>query len=256
MRILLTNDDGIRAPGLAALVSVACKKGEVWVVAPDRERSACGHAMTMRDPLRAKPVDELGVRAFELNGLPVDCVNYGRSILLEGQVDLVLSGINRGPNLGFDITYSGTAGGAMEGAINGIASFAISMALFVEEAPPHFETGADWLDSHWDEMLGWPRLECGFYNLNIPAVAESELRGVRFARMGRRVYEDRMELRSDPWGRPYAWQGGVAALNQADPGSDVEAIREQFVAVTPISLDWTDTAMLAELQNAARSRAS
>ena len=127
MRILITNDDGIHAAGLKALVEVAQEHGEVKVFAPDRERSACSHAMTLRDPLRVKEVNWPGVSAFEVNGLPVDCVNVGLTVGWPDGCDLVLSGINNGPNLGFDVTYSGTVAGAMEGCINGIRSISVSM---------------------------------------------------------------------------------------------------------------------------------
>lgn len=250
MRILITNDDGIRAPGLEALVDVASRFGEVKIVAPDRERSACGHAMTMRDPLRVTPYPWRDVEAFEVNGLPVDCVNVGLTLAWPDGCDLVLSGINAGPNLGFDVTYSGTVAGAMEGAINGIRSVAISMALFVENAPLHYETGVAWLTENLPLLLECPLGPLTFLNVNIPAIAYPELRGHRVARMGRRVYKDRVEVRSDPWGTPYYWQGGVVVMKPDEPGTDVEAVSQGFVSITPISLDWTDHRALDELRTA------
>lgn len=242
MRILATNDDGIRAPGLLALVDVARRFGEVKVIAPDHERSACGHSMTMRDPLRAWPVDSFaGLEAWEVDGLPVDCVNVALTEMWPEGCDLILSGINNGPNLGFDVTYSGTVAAAMEGAINGIRSIALSMGLFVSGAPVHYETGAQWLFEHWEMLVSAPLEPHTLLNVNVPSVAYPELRGHRVAGMGKRVYNDRVERRDDPWGRPYYWQGGVVVMKPGEqPGTDVAAISEGFVSITPVTLDWTD----------------
>lgn len=247
MRILITNDDGIRADGLRALVEVARQFGTVKVVAPDRERSACGHAMTLHDPLRARPVDFLDVEALEVNGVPVDCVNVGLTVLYPDGCDLILSGFNNGPNLGFDVTYSGTVAGAMEGCINGIRSVALSLATFVSGAPFHYETGAQWLRENWELVATAPIPELTFLNINIPAIAAIELRGTKVAGMGKRVYEDRVELRHDPWNRPYYWQGGVVVMDRNQPGTDVQAVVEGFVSVTPITLDWTNHACVDDL---------
>ncbi|HRF60939.1 MAG TPA: 5'/3'-nucleotidase SurE [Fimbriimonadaceae bacterium] len=266
MRILITNDDGIRAAGLAVLARAAQHLGTVKIVAPDRERSACSHGMTLRDPLRVKPIDwdaitqaapeaygmetpSGSIEAYEVNGLPVDCVNVGLTVAWPDGCDLVLSGINHGPNLGFDVTYSGTVGGAMEGAINGVRSIAVSMAVFVDGAPLHFRTAARWLEERLETIATAPWEPLTFLNVNIPAIAYEELRGERVAVMGRRVYEDRLEERSDPWGRPYFWQGGVVAMSAADqPGTDVHAVSEGFVSLTPISLDWTAYALSDALE--------
>lgn len=248
MRILATNDDGIRAPGLVALVEVAREFGEVKVVAPDRERSACGHSMTLRDPLRAWEADLLGVEAYEVTGVPVDCVNVGLTICWPDGCDLVISGINNGPNLGFDVTYSGTVAGAMEGCINDIRGVAISMASFVTGAPYHYETGARWLRENWEFLMSAPLKPLTFLNVNVPAIEYAELRGTRISSMGKRVYKDRVELREDPWGRPYYWQGGVVVMTDPEPGTDALAVSEGFAAVTPVSIDWTDYEHLSALE--------
>jgi len=246
MRILITNDDGIHAEGLRVLVRAAQTLGEVAIVAPDRERSACGHAMTMRDPLRVREVEWPGARAWHVNGLPVDCINVGRAVAWPEGIDLVLSGINHGPNLGFDITYSGTVAGAMEGAINGIRSISVSMATFVDSAPLHFETGERWLCENLPSLIRAELPDLCFLNINVPAIAFEEVQGERWVRMGRRVYEDRVEVRSDPWGRPYYWQGGVVVMHREQPNTDVGAVSEGFVSITPVSLDWThEDALLA-----------
>jgi 5'-nucleotidase len=253
MRILLTNDDGIRAPGIRALAEVARRFGEVKVFAPDRERSACSHSMTMREPLRVWAVEFDGIEAFEVTGCPVDCVNIGLKLGFAGGCDLVLSGINDGPNVGVDVTYSGTVGGAMEGAICSIRSIAISMATIVEGAPPHFETGARWLEENWHMLMGAQLPIRTFLNVNIPAIAWEQIQGHRWVAMGGKVYSDRIEERSDPRGRPYYWQGGVAALNVEQPETDVAAISNGYVAITPIRTDWTDHAALASFQDGATS---
>lgn len=242
MRILVTNDDGIRAPGIRALVEVARQFGEVKVIAPDHERSACGHSMTMRDPLRAWPVSHYdGLEAWEVTGVPVDCVNVALTEMFPDGCDLILSGINNGPNLGFDVTYSGTVAAAMEGTINGIRSVAISMALFVTGAPIHYETGAKWLQENWEIVVSAPAKPLTFLNINVPSVDYPEIRGHRVVGMGQRVYCDRVEKRDDPWGRPYYWQGGVVVMNPNEQqGTDVEAVTEGFVSITPVTLDWTD----------------
>jgi len=248
MRILITNDDGVRAPGLIALARVAQRFGQVKIVAPDHERSACGHSMTMRDPLRVKPVDWDGIEAYEVDGVPVDCVNVGLTVAWPDGCDLILSGINNGPNLGFDVTYSGTVAGAMEGAINGIRSIAISVASFVTEAPLKFETAEQWFCENWDLLVKAPQKPLTFLNVNVPSIEYVELRGYKFVAMGKRVYQDRVEYREDPWGRPYYWQGGVVVVDPTEEGTDVAAVSQGFVSITPVSLDWTDYGLIETLE--------
>jgi len=249
MRILITNDDGIHAEGIKVLARVAAKFGEVKISAPDRERSACGHAMTMRDPLRIFKHDIPGaIEAIAVNGLPVDCVNVGLTIWNK-EFDLILSGINNGPNMGFDVTYSGTAAGAMEGAINKVKSIAFSMALFVDGAPLHYDTAEKWLTENLQMLIDLPYPEGTFYNINIPAIAYEEINGHKFTAMGKRVYEDRVEPREDPWGRQYFWQGGIVVMRTSDPSTDVYATSNGFVSITPVSIDWTNTRLLEELNS-------
>jgi 5'-nucleotidase len=250
MRILVTNDDGIQAPGIRVLVEAAQKLGEVKVVAPDRERSACGHSMTMRDPLRITDYPWEGAEAFEVNGVPTDCVALGIQIIWENQCDLVLSGINSGPNLGFDVTYSGTAAGAMEGVIQGVPSIAVSMASLVSGAPIHFETARAWLAEQLEKLVKLSVGPLTFLNVNIPNFSDPiELRGRKVVPMGKRVYENRIEQRVDPWGRPYYWQGGVAVLASDQPGTDVEAVNQGFVSITPVSVNWTDQSEIDRIKS-------
>ena len=250
MRILVTNDDGIDAPGLIALVEAAQPFGEVKVVAPDRERSACGHSMTMRDPLRISEVEWSGVSAYSISGLPVDCVNVGMQIAWQDGCDVVLSGVNAGPNLGFDVTYSGTVGAAMEAAINGVRGIAVSMASFVSGAPFHFQTASEWLGQNLAVLFSVPLPPLTFLNVNVPNVISAEIEGARVVPMGQRIYEERLEYRSDPWGRPYYWQGGVQVLASDQPNTDVEAVSQRFVSITPVSVDWTAHGQISALSRA------
>jgi 5'-nucleotidase len=253
MHILVTNDDGVRAPGIHVLVEVARRLGQVTVVAPDRERSACSHSMTMREPIRMEKHEHAFGMAYEVNGTPTDCVSVGLEYAMPHGCDLVLSGVNSGPNLGFDVTYSGTASGALEAAIHGLPGIAVSMAPLVTGAPVHYETGKAWLDENLASLALAPWRPLTFLNVNIPNFSDPvELRGMRIVPMGQRVYENRVEFRVDPWGRPYYWQGGVAVLSANQPGTDVQAVNEGFVSVTPISLDWTDSAQLGALRAALR----
>jgi 5'-nucleotidase len=251
MRILITNDDGIYGRGLYELAQVASQFGEVKIVAPDRERSACGHAMTLRDPLRVVPHEFNGIEAMTVNGVPVDCVNVGLTVCFPDGCDLILSGINHGPNLGFDITYSGTVAGAMEGAINGIRSVSLSLATFVAEAPPHWETASRWLEENFMTLVEVPWEPLSFLNVNVPSIAYEELRGAKVAEMGQRVYQDRVERRDDPWGRPYYWQGGAVVMKSDQPGTDVKAVSEGFVSITPITLNWTHLGLASRVAESA-----
>ena len=253
MRILVTNDDGIEAEGIRHLALVAARFGTVKVVAPDRERSACGHAMTMRDPLRVKETDFHGLEGYIVNGLPVDCVNVALTVAWPDGCDLVLSGFNNGPNLGFDATYSGTVAAAMEGRINGIRSIALSMCVFADGAPFHYETGSKWLEENWGWLTALDLPELTLLNVNVPALAWPEIEGHRFVAMGRRVYEDRVERREDPWGRPYYWQGGVVVMRPDMVGTDVWAVTNGYVSVSPLSLDWTNAEALARLVSGAKA---
>lgn len=200
--------------------------------------------MTMRDPLRVQPVVYDGVKAYEVNGLPVDCINVGLTIGWPDGCDLVLSGFNNGPNLGFDITYSGTVAAAMEGTINEVRSISLSMALLRHGETIDYELGETWLHEHWHWITSLDLPPLVFANVNVP---NAPSRGTRWATMGKRVYKDRVERRDDPWGRAYYWQGGVVVMDAHEPGTDVEAVQQGYVSVTPVSLDWTHHASLRSL---------
>ena len=248
MRILITNDDGIHAPGLKILSESISQFGEVVVVAPDRERSACSHGMTMTEPLRVYEQKWKFCRAYSVTGLPVDCINVGLTLPILDSCDLILSGLNSGPNLGFDITYSGTVAGAMEGIINGIRSISLSMAAFGDKEH-FFESGAIWLADHFNWITKVSLPSRTFLNVNFPSLPYGEYQGMKFVKMGGRVYRERLEERIDPWGKPYYWQGGLEVEGKPEPKTDFEAILGGYVAITPISLDWTQNDALRDLQS-------
>jgi len=238
MNILVTNDDGVHADGLIQLKAELDKIGRVFVVAPDRPRSACGHSITLHKPLRAeKVVLRDGSVAYSSNGTPSDCVSLALLGMIEEPIDLVVSGINRGPNLGWDLTYSGTVSAAMEGAIMGVRSFAISVASYAPQVD--YSTAARFaLDLA--RMVGEHGLpESTLLNVNVPGLPASEIKGVRVTRQGKRRYSGQLEKRTDPMGRDYYWLGGDLPTDSLEDGTDVQAVWEGWVSVTPVHLDLT-----------------
>jgi 5'-nucleotidase len=244
MRILITNDDGIDAPGLAALRAALAPLGEVQVVAPERPRSACGHSVTLHKPLRlteSRLSD--GAPGWASNGMPTDCVSLGYDVLFGGRVDLVVCGINDGANLGWDITYSGTVMAAMEGVILGVPAIAVSVAT--ETGGWRDYAGAAAVARYAAEMVLAHGLPPGsLLNINVPPAPAEEFRGVRITRQGRREYVDRIETRDDPTSRPYYWLKGRLKDDPGDEDSDVRAIRDRYISVTPIQLDMTATHLM------------
>ncbi len=244
MRIVLTNDDGILAPGLLALKTALAPLGEVVPLAPDRPRSACGHAVTLHKPLRVTPVVlPDGSEGLSCNGTPSDCVGLAVSGHIGPRPDLIVSGINLGPNVGWDLTYSGTVAAAMEAAINGLPSFAVSVDTF----EPTDYTPAAAFAAHLAGLVlreGLPRDT--FLNVNVPV---QEIRGVSVTTQGRTVYEGVLERRLDPRGRAYFWWTGDRSRQPSEPDTDVTALRAQRISVTPVKLDLTEHAFLPELRH-------
>jgi 5'-nucleotidase len=245
LRILVTNDDGIHAPGLVALVGRLCDVGDVVAIAPDRPRSATGHAITLHKPLRMQEVSLPGdIVGYSTNGTPSDCVVLGMSSL-DPKPQLVISGINQGPNLGEDLTYSGTVSAAMEAAICGVKAFAISIASFEISS---FDVAADFA-AYLADMIARQGLPPDtFLNVNVPDVEPSAIAGVAITRQGRRRYQSRVERRVDPRGRPYYWLGGDLYHEDIDTASDVGAIAADMISITPIHLDLTHHSFLKELR--------
>ncbi len=242
--ILVSNDDGIHCEGLRALSDGLASLDEVVVVAPDRERSAVSHSLTLHRPLR---VEELRAGWYAVNGTPTDCVLLGVNALLPERPRLIVSGINRGANLGDDLHYSGTVSAAMEGTLLGIPSIAFSLA-----ARKDFRYGPA---ARFAERLAAYVLACGLpegtlLNVNVPPTEEGELpRGFRLARHGRRRYSDTIAEKIDPRGRTYYWIGGDEVDGPADEGTDFAAIAAGLISVTPIHLDLTNHACWKHLSD-------
>ena len=227
--ILVTNDDGIYGAGLNPLIRELKKIGKVVVIVPDQERSGTSHSITLHKPFR---VQALGTMIYIANGTPADCVRYGARSLIKGKVDLVVSGINAGPNLGQDVIYSGTVAGAREGAILKIPSFAISIA---ELAKGNFSGAAKVAVSLAKKILGNKFPEDIYLNVNVP----DKFKGTRITSLGTRIYDETIECRTDPRGLKYYWLAGrfISGLRQA--GTDIAAVRDSQVSITPLQLDPT-----------------
>jgi 5'-nucleotidase len=247
MRILVSNDDGIGAPGIKALAHALAAEHEVYVVAPDRERSAMGHALTLHRPLRAETHDLGGgvAGAWATSGTPSDCVKLAIGALLPAKPDIVVSGINRGPNLGADVLYSGTVSAAMEGAINGFPAVAFSLATFSDEG---YERGADFALHLLRQIEGRALPPKFLLNVNVPALEGECYKGVKVTKLGIRRYEDVFEKRTDPRGRTFYWLAGEAVETGEDADSDVVAVRSNYVSITPIQYDMTHYPMLEPLK--------
>jgi len=240
--ILVTNDDGIDAPGLAALTGALDSLGEVWVYAPDREKSAVGHGISLHRPLRVREQKE---RWYAVDGTPTDCIMLAVHGHLDRPPDLVVSGINNGANLGDDVTYSGTVAGAHEGMLLGFRSMAISNINFT---PEHFECSAlvaRHLAAHLLEQ-GLP--EDTLLNVNVPDRPYGELAGIEITRMGRGAYNVDIVKREDPRGVEYYWIGGSQPMERSEVGSDFEAVDRGVVSVTPLHRDFTNLSALEILK--------
>jgi len=237
-RILVSNDDGIAAPGIKVLERVARSlSNDVWVVAPEHEQSAAGHSLTIRRPLRVR---KLGRRRFAVDGTPTDAVLLGVNHIIKGRrPDLVLSGVNRGGNLGDDITYSGTVAAAMEGVILGIPAIAFSQHM-VPEHPIKWATAEHWAPEIIRRLAatGWGRNV--LINVNFPDAAADKVTGIEVTRQGKRKIGDQLAERLDPRGEPYVWIGAQRTEDRGTPGTDLEAVFRGAVSVTPLCVDLTD----------------
>ncbi|NEP17478.1 MAG: 5'/3'-nucleotidase SurE [Leptolyngbya sp. SIO4C1] len=272
MKILVSNDDGIFSTGLRALANALAQAGhEVIVVCPDRERSATGHGLTMHKPIRVEEVTagfEASVRAWACSGLPADCVKLALDAILDGPPDWVISGINHGANLGTDVLYSGTVSAAMEGVLEGISSLAVSLASFsYQDFQPAAKVACSLVEQLSQRPIELPVL----LNVNVPPVAAADIQGIRVARLGVRRYFDLFEKRVDPRGRTYYWLAGeVLEESDAKPTSfstgtvksllpqalceqfptDTQAIRDNWITLTPLQYDLTVYAGLSYLKEA------
>jgi 5'-nucleotidase len=242
MHILVTNDDGVTAPGLLALALEMRKLGKVTVFAPDRNWSASGHVKTMERPLRVRETTLAdGTSAFTSDGAPSDCVALPLLGLLDEKIDLVVSGINPHANLGHDVTYSGTVTAAMEAVIDGVKGIAVSL-----DSPDSFTGVLDYSTSAIvgrrvaEQVIADGLPEGVVLNVNVPYLKEDELKGYMITRQGLRVYRDALDSRLDPRGRPYYWIGGDFPTGVDEPGTDFGALRAGYVSITPLQLDLTN----------------
>ncbi|EPR44787.1 Survival protein SurE-like phosphatase/nucleotidase [Desulfovibrio sp. X2] len=249
MRILLTNDDGIQAVGLRALHKALVAAGhEVACVAPISEMSAVGHAVTLSMPLRVKTFKENGFRGSGVSGTPADCVKLGLSSLCEAAPDVVVSGINAGANCGVDILYSGTVSAATEGALTGIPALAVSYDNY---NPDDLAAQAEWA-ARFVSTTDWSIVPRGcVLNLNFPACAVSESKGLRICRHTRAAYRDWYERRTDPRGREYFWLAGVIPPELLSPDTDRALLSDGHITLTPLRFDFTDYEVMDALKAAA-----
>lgn len=253
LRILVSNDDGIHADGIKVLEKVAKSlSSDVWVVAPETEQSGVSHSLTLHEPLRLRKISG---KRYAVKGTPTDCALLAvKAIVTKKQkrFDLLLSGVNRGANMGEDVTYSGTVAAAMEGTLLGVPSIALSMDCSIGQSP------------HWNAVekfapdiirkiltLEWPNHV--LMNVNFPDLPASKVKGVKVAPLGRREINEKLTKRSDPFGRDYYWIGAPIKEEYDKPGVDIMWLNEGYITITPLSIDLTHFRMLEELRKVVES---
>ncbi len=244
--ILITNDDGIDSDALPPLSEALSELGDVDVIVPERNWSGASHSITLFRPLRVRATKlRNGHAAFMTDGSPTDCVRLAVLGFLKHRLDIVVSGINRGANMGDDITYSGTVAAAMEGLLSNVPSIAISIGAFGGDIDygPAASFAALLARNILDRGLAPDTL----LNVNVPPLPRAKIAGVEVTRLGKRTYRDQLVERLDPYGNPYYWVGGPAVSEEAEAGTDVAAMRAGKISVTPIALDLTNHALLEEL---------
>lgn len=250
MKILISNDDGFDSPGIQLLAKAVEEIGEVYVVAPHRERSTAGHSLTLHKPLR---IMEHGPRRFSTSGTPADCIYLGIHYLIKGKPDLILSGINRGANLGTDVFYSGTVAAAREGALMNIKSYAFSMVSMpalgmAEQISFDFEMGSQVAKEVLVKTLKVPFPSHTLLNVNIPNIKPEEVKGIQIARQGFRHYQAEVTQGLDPRGKKYFWLGGPYRGFEKSAESDCHSVQEKYVSVTPLTIDCTHNKFYATLK--------
>jgi 5'-nucleotidase len=240
--ILVTNDDGIFSPGIDALARELDTLGDVWVFAPDSEQSAVGHGISLNRPLRTR---EIKHQWYSIDGTPADCVLLAVRKLMPSKPSIVLSGINNGPNLGDDVTYSGTVAGAYEGMLLGFPSLAVSNASYDAR---EFDVIAQVAVKIASQVLESGLPKDTVLNVNIPQLSYEDLNGIALTRQGLRNYGDEIFEREDPRGKKYYWIGGFREEHEIHEGTDFEAIEENKVSITPLHRNITNFESLALLQ--------
>ncbi|MGD2270946.1 MAG: 5'/3'-nucleotidase SurE [Desulfobacterales bacterium] len=247
MQVLLTNDDGVHAEGMWALYRRFYKRHAVTVVAPDRERSAVGHAITLEEPLRAARVEvNGGYQGYAVSGTPVDCIKFAVLELFDTKPDLVIAGINPGANVGVNLNYSGTVAAAREAALYGIAAMAVSIE---GHAVNDYGDAAQFVQSLAEKVLEKGLPFGTFLNVNIPGGAFAKTAGIRFSQQGLELYPEYLEKRTDPRNRIYYWQGCDSPYTGENPDVDGTALSKNYISITPIKCDMTDYKLLEDLKN-------
>jgi 5'-nucleotidase len=243
VKILITNDDGVHAAGLLALMKQVSLVAQVVVVAPDREQSAVSHALTLHHPLRAARLSE---NVYSVDGTPTDCVNLGIHSLLSFRPDLVISGVNRGANLGDDVTYSGTVAAALEATLMGIPAIAVSLATREEEG--NFLAAAAFAARLAQTVLEKGLPPDTFLNVNVPDLPEEQLKAPLITCQGKRSYEGTIVDKVDPRGRNYYWIGTADLSFRDIPGTDYHAVSRGHVSISPMHIDLTNYASIETLK--------
>ncbi len=249
MKILIANDDGIQAAGIQTLARALCKEHEVYIVAPDQERSAAGHALTLNMPIRVREVD-IGIdvaKAWAISGTPGDCVKIGVTAILDVKPDLVISGINHGPNLGADVLYSGTVSAAMEGAVLGYPSIAVSLSD-LNGTCYNFKPTAEFITKFIKKIhnINFPKKT--ILNINVPEGELKDMDGVCVAKLGTRMYTDAYEKRFDPRGKVYYWMAGEPIIDSTERGTDIAAVLQNKIAITPVTFEMTYQSIMPDLE--------
>lgn len=252
MKILLSNDDGILASGIRALIEALAPNHEVYVVAPDRERSAAGHSLTLHTPLRVEEVEPKygATRCWMTTGTPGDCVKLAINAILDEKEkpDLVISGINHGPNLGADILYSGTVSCAMEGTMMGYPSIATSLASMRNEYED-FKVAAEFIAELIVKLDKYKIPPRTLLNVNVPGLEKEDIAGIAITELGRRMFTDEYEKRVDPRGKIYYWMAGELITEKEGANTDISAVRNNLISVTPITYEMTRTNIMKDLEN-------
>lgn len=248
MRILLTNDDGINAQGLLALYRAIKNYGDIIVVAPDGERSSVGHGITLSKPIFKKTIyRDKKLFGYGLSGTPADCVKFALKKIMNKKPDLVISGINLGPNDGCSVYYSGTVAGAREGALMGIPSIALSLDTFTD---PDYTYAAKIGALLIKNMVKLLIPKGTFLNVNVPNFAEKDIKGIRVTQQGLRAIHGTIQTKKDPFANEYYWLTGASPDIKKEDGSDTFALKKKYVAITPIQVDTTHHAYLNDLNEA------
>jgi len=245
--ILVTNDDGITAPGIKALVEVVRPLGKVIVVAPDSPQSGMGHAVTITRPIRLEKLEMFeGIESYQCSGTPADCVKLAVDQVLHHKPDLVVSGINHGSNASINVLYSGTMSAAIEGAIEGIPAIGFSLTDYARDAD--FGPGLPFIKQIVEQVIANGLPEGVLLNVNIPT-PEGEVKGIRVCRQAKAKWEENFAEREDPHGRPYYWMVGIFKDHDGAPDTDLTALNEGYVSVVPTLFDLTAHQFMADLKS-------